>query len=1151
MSSVQQWMREKMSSRIRTVVVLAGIIVLSFSAADVFAFQCADVTEIPAAECEALQDLYNNTNGANWQDNTGWLVTDTPCSWFGVVCENGKLTEVHLAGNGLLGQLPESVGDLSDLEYLNVNDNELTGTVPDSIGHLTELQGLWVGGNQITGIPDSIGDCSQLTHLELRHNQVSSIPSRIGELTGLTHLTLHYNPLTDASIPAGFANLSLLTILSFQKTQLTRLPAPVSEMTNLTFLDLSWNKPMESLEGIGQLTALETLHLDSTELTQVPEEIVSLVNLKELWLSGNFLTQFPSVITQLTSLEILKFKYNPQMSGELPLSLVNLTQMKEFTFDGTELCVPDDAGLQAWLAGIATVESSGKDCPAAGTSELEKAVRVMRMLTGHEGTCTDLDVDGSGKVESSDAVLALKQAAGGDDEEQPTIQLSLMVATGTDSLELAWLPANHDGSISYDIHLSEQEEFTPSPATFKKTVTGTTQAEITDLEAGKLYFAVIVAGYGDDSEENSNILQAKTFQNTVTLDASSIVVQAEDLGLGKYTTDDDITYIFFTGTPPATDNILIAEDVAGGITLRRVVSAAKLSDGSVSVVTSEASLTDVFDRGSIYSSAKLFDVQQEEAAQDSMSKNAASGNLSATQRADKYNKIDWKNNLLSAEQINFSYQEDERSVTPQGSSSVIAYDASSSQQFTANVTAKFKPTLITEAEWGGYIVKELRHAKIAAKGTLSLEALAKYNFSASGQWEKDWQLWKKTWTSVYLLGPSGIPVYQEITLKMNAEAIAYASAEVKAQATASISKSIEIGATFDGYKWTPFITPDDQTSFTASMDIVGRASAQIRLVPSIEVRFYKVASASLTIEPSIRTSLLAEETTNNTDFLTAHPDRSLQLSDFSLYYWLNSYLTITLSGLGMSWDVLPPTCMIGEGCLYNFEPLTLFSSPSYSLKQKDTVNNERILEMTVIDGTNNTFSPESIEWEVFPEDASITSEECTKSENESTCTASFTPGEEDEYTVFASGYGILDEIGRQFDEVTIDTRSRLFIVDKKYLTPCYSNGYATAWITTDNTIPIITDFSVVIKCEYFERDDEFPFDCIKNHDNVQNYQRDISFLEWKVDDSEEGFVEAYNYFSYPVEIPLNGNCYMWCSFVSNTGGYDDSNGIFGCGPEWD
>lgn len=43
---------------------------------------------IPSAEREALITLYNSTNGAKWQNNSGWLgANGTECNWYGVVCD--------------------------------------------------------------------------------------------------------------------------------------------------------------------------------------------------------------------------------------------------------------------------------------------------------------------------------------------------------------------------------------------------------------------------------------------------------------------------------------------------------------------------------------------------------------------------------------------------------------------------------------------------------------------------------------------------------------------------------------------------------------------------------------------------------------------------------------------------------------------------------------------------------------------------------------------------------------------------------------------------------------------------------------------------------------------------------------------------------
>ena len=61
-------------------------------------FDCGNVTEIPTTECEALVALYESTDGDNWNDNTGWLATDTPCSWFGVTCEAGNVSKLNLSG---------------------------------------------------------------------------------------------------------------------------------------------------------------------------------------------------------------------------------------------------------------------------------------------------------------------------------------------------------------------------------------------------------------------------------------------------------------------------------------------------------------------------------------------------------------------------------------------------------------------------------------------------------------------------------------------------------------------------------------------------------------------------------------------------------------------------------------------------------------------------------------------------------------------------------------------------------------------------------------------------------------------------------------------------------------------------------------------
>jgi Leucine-rich repeat (LRR) protein len=57
---------------------------------------------------------------------------------------------------GYLPVIPESIGSLSNLLVLYLQDNQIT-TLPNSLGYLSNLQELNLSGNKITHIPESIG----------------------------------------------------------------------------------------------------------------------------------------------------------------------------------------------------------------------------------------------------------------------------------------------------------------------------------------------------------------------------------------------------------------------------------------------------------------------------------------------------------------------------------------------------------------------------------------------------------------------------------------------------------------------------------------------------------------------------------------------------------------------------------------------------------------------------------------------------------------------------------------------------------------------------------------------------------------------------------------------------------------------------------
>jgi len=78
----------------------------------------ADVVFLPSAQRTALRDLYTATNGPAWRESLGWMDAEgTECRWHGVTCsaDGATLIRLDLSGNGLLGEIPDSITALSDL----------------------------------------------------------------------------------------------------------------------------------------------------------------------------------------------------------------------------------------------------------------------------------------------------------------------------------------------------------------------------------------------------------------------------------------------------------------------------------------------------------------------------------------------------------------------------------------------------------------------------------------------------------------------------------------------------------------------------------------------------------------------------------------------------------------------------------------------------------------------------------------------------------------------------------------------------------------------------------------------------------------------------------------------------------------------------
>jgi hypothetical protein len=143
-----------------------------------------------------------------------------------------------------LEAVPRSVGDLLEVEYLDLGDNEIA-RVPDELGDLDHLRTLRLSQNSLEEVPWALGHLAALETLVLDENPLRSLPDRIDRLTGLR--VLHLNGTLVGTLPADVTRLPSLEHLSLHRgpgapkeARLRSLPEGLSEM-RLSSLEIGGN----------------------------------------------------------------------------------------------------------------------------------------------------------------------------------------------------------------------------------------------------------------------------------------------------------------------------------------------------------------------------------------------------------------------------------------------------------------------------------------------------------------------------------------------------------------------------------------------------------------------------------------------------------------------------------------------------------------------------------------------------------------------------------------------------------------------------------------------------------------------------------------------------------------------------------------------
>ncbi|XP_059644625.1 receptor-like protein EIX2 [Cornus florida] len=283
-------------------------------------------------------------------------------------CTNSSLETLHLGYNKLTGYLPDSLGHLSNLRYLQLWQNEFRGSIPNSIGNLTSLEELYLSDNQMSGpITESLGQLASLLVLDLSEN------SWEGAVITEAHL-VNLSSLKEVSINKQSPNISMvfnissdwippfkLTVIDIRSCQLgPRFPAWLKNQNELktlvlnnarisdTFpdwfwklnllldrLDVAYNNLSGKLPNSLPFTDLSIADVSSNRF-EGPLPIWS-SNVAALYLRDNFFSgPIPHEIEKMPHLTDLDISWN-SLSGSIPLSIGNLKALNTLVISNNRL----------------------------------------------------------------------------------------------------------------------------------------------------------------------------------------------------------------------------------------------------------------------------------------------------------------------------------------------------------------------------------------------------------------------------------------------------------------------------------------------------------------------------------------------------------------------------------------------------------------------------------------------------------------------------------------------------------------------------------------------------------------------------------------------------------------------------------------------
>ncbi|KAJ4721142.1 Leucine-rich receptor-like kinase family protein [Melia azedarach] len=338
-----------------------------------------------AKEREALLKLKRGL-----EDDAGYLSSwgseQDCCQWRGIHCSNRTGHVLLLSLNtfdaefyfqSLRGNISSSLLELQYLNYLDLSNNDFGGSqIPDFIGSLSKLRFLDLSYANFSGrVPVQLGNLTSLQSLNIGQNDglLFNKLEWLSHLYNLKHLHLASLKLEEATDWLQvISRLPSLIELEFQNSVLPTINSPsislVNSSSSLAHLDLSYtnltNSAYRWLSKIGRnlltldltgnqlqgpipdyafwnMTSLMHFNLTSNEITGISKSFGDMCRLKTLRMNNNNLNgQLPDLFFNLSgcaklSLEILVLDNNV-LTGSLP-DITKFSSLKELYVSDNKL----------------------------------------------------------------------------------------------------------------------------------------------------------------------------------------------------------------------------------------------------------------------------------------------------------------------------------------------------------------------------------------------------------------------------------------------------------------------------------------------------------------------------------------------------------------------------------------------------------------------------------------------------------------------------------------------------------------------------------------------------------------------------------------------------------------------------------------------